>query len=177
MQPAQITLTFRQVINASSTGDFESRVFEDSYIEFIMQAQAYNQEKLYRTFSELKTHKPKSNSLHYKVGFAVGLYVQELGGRIPGVKDSLGVTALPFDTHHFEIIESDIEDRQQHQVAIIYTTPPLTWLGVVGDRLLLVSNDQSYLNNGAQATFMLPLQPQLAISSYKALQLQTEESR
>ncbi len=169
MYPAQITLSFKQLINAASTGDFETKVFEDSYIEFLMQSQVYNPDRQYRTFSELKVAAPKSNSLHYKVGFAVGLHVQELGNRIPGVKDCLNRMPLPFEIYQLELIESDIQDRQQHEVAIIYTTPALTLLGLTGDRLLLAAPEQTS-NSGAYDTFMLSLQPQLSVSSYKALQ-------
>ncbi|RBL88113.1 hypothetical protein [Chitinophaga flava] len=174
IQPAQVTLSFRQVIDAASTGDFEKKIFEDSYVEFLMQSQAYNPEKKFRTFSELKTHNPKSNSLHYKVGFAVGLYLQELGNRIPGVKDCLGSMHLPFELYHLELIESDIEDRQQHRVAIIYITPPLTLLEIIGDRLLLVSPEQTN-SLGTYDTFMLSFQSQLSISSYKPSALPQDE--
>lgn len=173
MQPAQITLSYKQVIDAHSTGEFETKVFEDSYIEFLMQSQAYNLEKKYRTFSELKVEVPKSNSLHYKVGFAIGLFVQELGHRMPGVTDVLGSASLPFESYVFEIIDSDILDREQHRVSITYTTPVYTLLGLVGERLLLLSPEQSEADV-LPATFMFTLSPQLIISSYKALQLQPQ---
>lgn len=167
-QPAQITLSFRQVIDAASTEDLEKKIFEDSYVEFLMQSQAYNPDKQFRTFTELKAHNPKSNSLHYKVGFAVGLYLQELGNRIPGVTDCLGSKELPFELYHLELIESDIEDRSQHRVAVNYITPPFTLLHIIGDRLLLVSPEQTGQPD-TYDTFMVALQPQLAITSYKPL--------
>ncbi|SKA45629.1 hypothetical protein SAMN04488128_10756 [Chitinophaga eiseniae] len=168
MQPAQIILSYRQLIDATSTGDLEKKIFEDSYVEFLMQSQAYNTDKQFRTFTELKAHNPKSNSLHYKVGFAVGLHLQEMGNRIPGVKDCLGNKELPFELYHLELIESDIEDRQQHRVALNYITPPFTLLEIIGDRLLLVSPEQTGQPDTFD-TFMVAMQPQLAITSYKPL--------
>lgn len=169
MQSAQITLSYRQLIDANATGDLEKKIFEDSYVEFLMQAQAYNTDKQFKTFTELKAHNPKSNSLHYKVGFAIGLYIRELGNRIPGVTDSLGSKELPFELYHLELIESHIEDRQQHRVAVIYVTPPFTLLNIIGDRLLLVSPEQTGQPD-TYDTFMVSLQPQLSITSYKTLE-------
>ena len=42
-----ITLCYRKVIDASAAKPWEKLVFEDSYTEFKMQAQLYNQEKKY----------------------------------------------------------------------------------------------------------------------------------
>lgn len=168
MQQANITLAFKQQINHTSTGAFERMIFEDTYTEFQMQAQAYNQENRCRTFTELKTHAPKSHSLNYKVGFAIGLYIQQLNQLIPGLKDTFGQVPIPFETHLFELEESDIADRTAHRVAITYQTPPLTLYAIIGDRLLLSLNNQQE-NNGAIPTFLLQLQPELSITSYAAV--------
>ena len=84
MSIAYIQLSYRQVIDHSAAGSFEKNVFNDSYCEFLLQAQRYNKDNQFASFHEMTGHDPKANSLHYKVGFAIGLYVQELGGYTPG---------------------------------------------------------------------------------------------
>jgi hypothetical protein len=57
-----ITLCYRKVIDASAAKPWEKLIFEDSYTEFKMQAQLYNQEKKYRSFAELRQQVPGPTS-------------------------------------------------------------------------------------------------------------------
>src|SRR4051812_11335515 len=118
MPKAFITIAYKQVIDEHSKGNFERNVFNDSYTEFLMQMQTYNQENKYRTFQEVLAAVPKSNALHYKIGFAIGLYVKQLNNRIPSLYDSLGTMNLAFANHQFEILESDITNKSAHRIAI-----------------------------------------------------------
>jgi hypothetical protein len=168
MQPALIKLAYQQVIDASSTGEFEKRVFEDTYEEFLIQAQAYNRENMFTSFDQLTANNPKANSLHYKVGFAIGLYVKELNNRIPGLYDSLNRVHIPFAGYQFEILASDITDKQVHKVSLLYTTDTLTLFGMAGNHMLLATGDQ--LNNASPEgvdTFFIPVQERMAIVSYR----------
>lgn len=90
VQKALVHLAYRQVIDATSKGNFAENVFNGSYAEFLLQAQAYNPEKKFRTFDEMVAFNPKAVSLHYKVGFSVGLYIKELNNRIPEPEDTPG---------------------------------------------------------------------------------------
>ncbi|MFZ6012614.1 MAG: hypothetical protein ACOYXT_19880, partial [Bacteroidota bacterium] len=87
MESTLIKLAYRQTINASSQQDFEKKVFYDTYAEYCLQAQSFDRERKYITWHELRTAFPKANiNMPYKVGFAIGLYVQGLNQIIPEVK-------------------------------------------------------------------------------------------
>jgi hypothetical protein len=159
-----IKLTYRQLIDANSSGQFEKEVFEDSYSEFMMQVQRYNPDNRFTTFREITANDPKATSLHYKVGFAVGLYVQQLNQRIPGLWDTQNKIAVPFALHELEIVQSSTTSKKQHVVAISYTTHPVALLGSAGDNLVL-SFDEPH--QGWMETFLLKMQPGLTISGYR----------
>lgn len=162
-----IKLVYKQVIDAEYATDFERDVFEDSYQEFLMQAQAYNQENKWHTFQQMAANNPKANSLHYKVGFSVGLYIQQLNYIIPGLKDILGETPLKFNTCRFNIIESDISNKARHKIALLYTTGMLTYFGQVANNLWLSENEQP--DTAAETeTFLLPFVPGLSVCSHLA---------
>jgi len=165
MHRALIKLSYRQVIDSSSTSSFEQNVFNDSYEEYLMQIQAYNQERKFTTFQQVTEANPKASSLHYKVGFSVGLYINNLDHKIPGLFDSLQQFSISFISHSFEIIDSDITDRTGHRVSILYKTDTLTLLDTIGNHLVLVFGDGSE-TSGELETFLVKLQPGLSISSY-----------
>ncbi len=124
---ALIKLAYKQIIDASAQEEFEKRVFQASYQEFLLKMQTYNPDRKFKTFTALKANDGRANSLHYKLSFAVGHFFEMLNGRIPELKDNLG-NQLKFETPQFELIESDIDDRSAHKLAIIYTTGTLNLL-------------------------------------------------
>ena len=81
MNTALVTLSYKQVIDASMHGWFERSVIDSSYEEFLLKSQAYNPEKKFKTFTEMKTNDGRANSLHYKCGFPVIPFV-DIPGRV-----------------------------------------------------------------------------------------------
>ncbi len=168
MSTAYIQLSYRQVIDHNAAGSFEMNVFNDSYSELQLQAQRYNKDNEFTSFREITEHDPKANSLHYKVGFAIGLYVQELGGHIPGLCDTQQVVNIPFAEYRFEIIASDLKDKRQHLVAITYTTGAIAFPGTAGDCLILSFDDPTAQTPGSwMRTFLLKMRPELTIPGYR----------
>ena len=142
MAKAIIQLAYRQIIDANSPGRFEQDVFNDTFEEFFMQSQVYNPQNSYPTLAEMTGANPKAYSLHYKVGFAIGLYVQQLGRYMPGVHDMLGKPCVSLQSHRFEIIASDVRNKAAHQVAITFLSADLVLHEVLGNSMLLSeSND------------------------------------
>ena len=170
MNQAIIQLAYRRIIDATSAqSTFEQQVFEDSYQEFLIQIQTYNQDQRFTTWQELRTAIPKSDvTLQYKVGFAVGLYLRALNHQNPYLTDSLGYP-VPFEEHRFELLDSDITDRRSHRVALTFLSGPLTLLGTVGTYLLLDRPGQRGSGDTSEKceTFLVEMQPQLAIVSYQ----------
>lgn len=166
MTQALVRIVLKQEIDSSSTGNFERNVFDESFIEFQLQAQAYNTENKFRTLQELVANNPKANSLHYKVGFSIGLFVNELKNVIPGLKDSLG-RPVSFASHQFELIHSDITQRAAHRVAITYETDTMTLFATAGDYLVLATGDRLVEQDRQPVdTFLLKIQPNVSISSW-----------
>lgn len=166
MEKALIRLSYRHIVDVNARTAFEREVFHESYNEFLLQVQAYNRDQQFTTWEQVRTANPKSASLHYKVGFSIGLFVKVLQQQIPGLTDTLGNPVL-FAGHQFEIIASDITSKPAHRVAIVYTTDTLTLLGTVGEYWLLATGDQlTNIQIQQVQTFMLKLQPSLSVSAY-----------
>ncbi len=167
MEKAFIRLVYRQIIDNSARSDFERAVFEDSFQELTLQAQAYNTENSLGTLAELIAHNPKANSLHYKTGFAIGLYVGALHKKIPFLLDALGDELL-FEEHRFKILYSDLRDKSLHMVAVDYITPRLLLhREILGCLLLSAITDK---NNAPGEPFLLPLRNGLSIIYYEPVE-------
>ncbi|UOQ78199.1 hypothetical protein MUN84_06290 [Hymenobacter sp. 5516J-16] len=164
-----ITFCYRKIIGASSGQPWEKLVFEDTYQEFRLQAQLYNPERRYRTFGELVHHAPGAEQLHFLVSAAARGYLQQLGGLVPDVLDNLGKHFLKFSQFQFEIINSDLQDKSRHQVAINFYSEPLRWHDTVGSFLLVSEAAGPAVAPGEVRTNMVQLQPYLSIYSLQQL--------
>ena len=159
MSKAIIKLTYKQVIDAASTTDFEKNVLFASYQEFLLKSQAYNPGNRLKTFSEMKNNDGRSNSLHYKLSFAIGYFIETLKNKIPVLTDTLG-NSITFEVPKFELIESDITTIAEHKVALNYITGELTLLNIIGEYLVLTAGS-------GEETFTVKMQDGLSISSYQ----------
>ena len=157
-----ITLCYRKVIDASAAKPWDKLVFEDSYTEFKMQAQLYNQEKKYSSFAELRQQVPGADQLHFLVSAAVIGYIQQLKETIPDILNNLGKQFLRFTKFQFEIINSDLQDKSKHQMAINFYSEPLCWHETIGN-FLLVSDKPA--EAGEVQTNLFQLQPYMNIHS------------
>ena len=169
MVKAIIKLTYRQIIDATAATDFEKNARHFSYEEFKLKSQAYNLDGKINRFSQLKEKDGRANSLHYKTGFAVSGFVENLKGKIPLLQDALGQT-INFDTWQLELIESDISNKALHKIAIQYTTGQFTLHQVIGETLLLSKENKP--ENGQHKnddTCMIALQPGLSIVQYRQI--------
>lgn len=162
-----IRLGYRKVINAASAPAWDRQVFEDTYREFFMQAQFYDQQGQYQTFAELLAQVPQADRLHYLVSTAAMGYIRQLNDLIPDLTNAYGKRCLPFKNFRFEIIHSHLQRKEEHAVAIYFYTEPLTWLDTVGANLLIAYGDQrEALTHGKEVeTDLIPLQPFLNIHS------------
>lgn len=170
MAKALVKLAYRQVVDATATGSFEQKVFNDSYAEFLMKIQAYNPDKKYTKFSEIVANDGRANSLHYKTSFAVLHHIETLQGKVPGLQDNSGRSNLSFVIPEFKVVESSITDKNLHKVAITYITDTYTLLGSFGEYLLLTAGDQSKRTGEEQPEVItLQMQPGLSIIHYQEI--------
>lgn len=160
-----IRLCYRKIIDVNVPGKWDRLVFEDSYKEFLMQSQLYNQENKYSSFAEMIHNNPGAEKLHFLVGASVIGYLKQLNEIIPDVLNNLGKHFLKFKNFRFEIINSDSKDKLKHQVAINFYSEALRWHDTIGN-LLVVSPDNKN-ETGEYQTDLFTLQPFLSIYSLK----------
>jgi len=172
MMTTTIKFAYRQIIDASSPSDFERNVFNDTYAELLIQANVYNRERRFNTVDEMIAANPKANSLHYKVGFAIGLYVNEFKKKIPGLTDTLG-NPVSFDIFKTEIVHSDLSNKSLHKMALTYISSPHRLMASFGNYLVLAIGDETKDEQmGGLSTFTLSVQPNIAIVRVKLEQTQ-----
>jgi len=173
MAKAFIKLAYRQIIDANSTGNFEKKVFHDSYAEFLLKSQSYNPGNKFSRFSEIVAADGRANSLHYKCSFAVLHHIEALRNKIPQLLDTAGRMNIPFEVPEFKLVESAINDKSLHKVAVIYITGVFTLLYSFGEYLLLATADQSRsINNPGVETFIIKMQEGLSIVNYREIVLE-----
>ena len=166
MVKTTIRFCFRKIIDASSQKSWDNYVFESTYKELLMQQQVYNQQKKFKTFAELLLNEPAAEKLHFLVSAAAVGYLKQLNEVIPGISDNLGRHFLKFSNFRFEIINSDFNNKQQHQVAINFISEPMVWHATV-DNYLIVSSVNAAINEDGILTNVIQLQPFLSIYSLK----------
>lgn len=165
MSKKVITLCYRKIIDAGNTSPWDKFVYEDSFAEFKMQAQFYNQEQQFTTFAEMLLNVPDAEKLHFLVSAAITGYLRQLNGIIPDILDNLGRRFLTFENFKFEIINSDINDPEKHKVAVNFFSKPLIWHDTIGNQLLVsrfkeIGEDETFTN-------LFELQPFVSIHSIK----------
>ncbi|MEO6685945.1 MAG: hypothetical protein ABIN24_08265 [Dyadobacter sp.] len=167
MTKSLIQLCYRKIIDAESQKIWDKYVFEDTYMEFFMQAQTYNQEGKYRTFQEISENVPAAQNLTYLVSTAAFNYIKQLKDIIPDIASVYGKLCLPFNRFKFEIIQSDVKDKASHKLAIYFYSEPLTWIDTLDGKLLIAYGDKRQaINLGEEVeTEMIAFQPFLSISS------------
>jgi len=166
----KIKIAYRQIIDSSSSSDFEKKLFNDSFNEFCLQSQAYSEGGRLKTFQDLINHNPKANSLHYKVGFSVGRYVAELRNVIPGLRDSIG-KPMAFENHEFQLLDSDISNKNAHKIAIIYTSDWFELFAIAGN-FLIVGNS---LEDGAISTLAIQLRENVSIVEWNKVKSEKQD--
>jgi len=136
-------------------------------LEFKIQAQNFSAGTSITSYAELLRQVPNAQQLPDRVVPAVTGYIQQLGGIIPDILNTLGRRFLRFNNFQFEIINSDISDRDKHVIAINFFSDPLLWIDTV-DNCLLVSAYQEKTDTAEgveMLTDLFQLQPYLNIHS------------
>lgn len=167
MAKGLIQLCYRKIIDVSSEKAWDKYVFEDTWMEFFMQAQTYTQDGKYHTFQEISDNVPAANGMTYMVSTAAINYIRQLKDIVPDIANVYGKLCLPFKRFKFEIIYSDVRDKTSHKVAIYFYSEPITWIDTLDGKLLLAYGDQrEALKCGQEVeTELISLQPYLNISS------------
>jgi len=168
MENCFVKLVYRKVLDSNTTSTFEKQILKDAWDEFGMQCQRYNQEGSINNFAQMILVDPKANSLHYKVGFAVGLYIRQLNHIIPGVTDKSGMHAIPFEICEVQIVEADLRFPEKFKIALVYYTPMLYVHTILGNALVLSSAPAYQLE--ATEVMMVELKDHWSIAAIQTCQ-------
>jgi len=164
---AKIKLAFRIVIDQNSTMPWDKFVFEDTYFEYKIQHQVFNdKENPVKNYWELSAKNPNAEKIPFLLSASVVNYVSQLNGEIKSLPDVLGNTFFPIDTFKLDLISSNIEDSSKHKIGLTFYTPELLLIDIIDNKYLLSKNLES--DNGFE-TFMFSFHPQISISHYSVL--------
>jgi hypothetical protein len=165
-----IRFCYRKIIDAHSRKPWDQAVFDDTHLEFYMQAQRLDSEGKYPTFQELTENVSNADQLHYLASTAAVAYIRQLKDIVPDIANAHGKLCLPFQNFKFEIIQSHITDKPQHRIAIWFYSEPVTWIDTIGNQLLIAyGGENAVLNNQEMETDIITLVPFLSISHYSSL--------
>lgn len=160
-----IRFCYRKIIDAASSTAWERLIFEDSYTEFKMQVQRFNEGNKYSSFGEILHNNPAAEQLHFLTSAAAAGYVKQLNNKMPDVVNTLGKTFLPFSNFKFEIINSDVKDVFKHKVAVVFFSEPVQWIDTIGNTMLIAAGNK--IENGELLTDTFVLPPFVSIYSIK----------
>lgn len=167
-----IKFCYTKVIDASSALPWDRQVFDDTYREYFMQAQQFDQEKKYDTFQEILANRSKANDMHYLVSTSAVGHIRKLDGLFPEVINTLGKRCIPFKNFQFEIIQSSRSKRSLHKVGIFLYSEPLIWLDTLPAGQLVVGNgtDLEKFKFGEEIPVdTITLTPNVGIASLKVI--------
>jgi hypothetical protein len=165
----RIQFSYRKIIDAQSHSLWERYVFDDTYSEFLMQVQLYDPAGKYQALSTLLAANPKAEKLHFLVSPAATGYINQLGNKIPDIKNTSGKTFLPFHSYRFEIIDSHLRNKKEHRVAICFYSDPILWLDTIGNSLLVSLITEDTNNSDTIQTDLVKLQPFMSIHSIQLI--------
>lgn len=157
----KIRLAYRIIIDNSSNFLWDKYVFEDTYKEYLLQHQLFNnKDNPLHTYRELLTHNEKAEQLNFLISTAAQGYVDQLKNNFHRVTDVLGNNFFPFTNFKLDIINTDITDINKHKIGITFFSPPLILIDTINN-CYLISLDIEKDNNFQ--TLMFPFQPNLSI--------------
>lgn len=168
MQERVIILCYRKIIDIRSVKQWDKLVFESTYLEFKMQAQNFSQGTSYTSYAELLRNVPNARRLTGMVTPSVTGYIQQLGSIMPDILNNIGRRFLTFSKFQLEIINSDINDKDKHQVAVNFYSQPLIWHDTIDSYLLISDHTPEiplFTENNNISTNLMQLQPYINISS------------
>lgn len=164
---AKIKLAFRIVIDKDSAIAWDKYIFEDTYFEYKIQHQVFDdKENPVKNYWELLAKNPHAERIPFLLSASVANYVSQLNGEIKSLPDVLGNTFFPVESFKLDLIGSNLEDSSKHKIGITFFTPELFLIDIIDNKYLLSKNLSE--ENGFE-TFMFSFHPQVAIAYYDAV--------
>lgn len=163
---AKIKLAFRIVIDQNSTMPWDKYVFEDTYFEYKIQHQVFDdKEDSVKNYWELLAKNSHAERIPFLLSSSVVNYISQLNGEIKSLPDVLGNTFFPVESFKLDLISSNTEDSSKHKIGLTFYTPELALIDIIDNKYLLSKNSKP--ENGFE-TFMFSFHPQVSIAYYNA---------
>lgn len=163
---AKIKLAFRIVIDQNSTMAWDKYIFEDTYFEYKIQHQVFDdKQNPVKNYWELLLKNSHADRIPFLLSSAVVNYVSQLNGEIKSLPDVLGNTFFPIESFKLDLISSNVEDSSKHKVGLTFYTPELLLIDIIDNKYLLSKNS----SGDNFETFMFGFHPQVAIAYYNAV--------
>lgn len=167
MKNAQIRLAFRIVIGHESALLWDKYVFEDTYFEYKIQHQVFDDPKNpVKNYWELLQKNPNAERIPFLLAAAAQKYVEQLKGEIKSLPDALGSSYFGFEEFRVDLISSKTEEVARHKIGLTFYSPLLTLIDIIDGKYLVSTNPD--ILSGVE-TKMFAFHPQLSISYYKSL--------
>jgi hypothetical protein len=164
---AKIKLAFRIVIDQNSTMAWDKYIFEDTFFEYKIQHQVFDdKENPVKNYWELLAKNPHAERIPFLLSASATNYISQLNGEIKSLPDVLGNTFFPIESFKLDLISSNVEDPTKHKIGITFYTPELLLIDIIDNKYLLSKNIRS--ESGFE-TFMLAFHPQVAIVNYNLI--------
>jgi hypothetical protein len=162
-----IRLCYRKIIDASCSKAWDRAVFDDTHLEFYLQAQRMDPEGRFPSFRELAEALLQADQLHYLTSTAAIGYIRQLNDLVPDIANVYGKLCVPFKNFKFEIIQSHTENKSLHRIAIWFYSEPMTLIDHIGNKLLISYMDKNEFVPGTEIeTEMIELVPYLSVSHF-----------
>ncbi len=158
----KIKLAFRIVIDQNSEMIWDRYVFDDTYFEYKIQHQVFDdKENPVKNYWELLQKNPNAERISFLLSAATDNYVAQLNGIIKSLPDVLGSTFFEFENYKLDLVSSHLEDPSKHKIGLTFYTPKLILLDIIDGKYLLSKEAEK---ENAWETFMFAFHPQVSIS-------------
>ncbi|MGE4514140.1 MAG: hypothetical protein AB7E26_10065, partial [Chryseobacterium sp.] len=123
---AKIKLAFRIVIDENSSMLWDQYIFEDTYLEYKIQHQVFDdKDDPVKNYWQLLLKNSNAEKIPFLLSTAVVNYVSQLNGEIKSLPDVLGNTFFPIEDFKLDLISSNVEDKSKHKIGLTFYTPEL----------------------------------------------------
>lgn len=163
----KIKLAFRIVIDHQSNMIWDRYVFDDTYFEYKIQHQVFDdKENPVKNYWELLQKNPNAERIPFLLSGAADNYIRQLGGIIRSLPDVLGTTFFTFENYKVDLVSSHLEDPSKHKIGITFYSPAFLLIDIIDGKYLL--SKEVNKDNGFE-TFMFAFHPQVSISYVEIL--------
>lgn len=164
---AKIRLAFRITIDQNSAHLWDRYVFEDTFQEYKIQHQVYNDKNNpVNHYWELLAQNENANKIQFLLSAAAENYIKQLNGEIKSLPDALGNHFFKFEYYKLDIVNAHLTDASKFKIGITFYSHKNLLIDIIDQKYLLSEN----LNpNGIFSTFMFPFHQQVSISEYEKI--------